>query len=187
MPRKFIPKAPRQCENCNRTDCEFSLSDFTGEKIARECKTYYDLFLELEQRSRLVQLVHDGEEYEPNLMGPAIVIGSLSAELSLKLLIFIEKGQFDYIHDLEKLFYNLPDNDLNELSTRLRTEVHLDDNSLRACIKQIAHNFEFWRYFFQADVGGITHFFPKFVHIVCDYALSGKYSFVKEDGSEIQF
>lgn len=148
-PTKFIPKKPKKCESCNKTDCEFDLSEYTEASIAGECKIYYDLFLELEERSKLLQRKHADDKYEPNLMGPAIMIGSFAAELSLKLLLFIGNGQFDCIHNLEKLFYDLPDKEKNELSTRLKTEVNLDDNSLRNCIKQVANNFEYWRYFFE--------------------------------------
>ena len=98
--------------------------------------------------------------------------GVLAAELALKALTLKETGTFDCIHDLDKLFYALPEEHKTALSARIKEESHQNDATLKTNLKIIGDFFQKWRYFFQHESIGYSNFLLEFIHIVCDYALT---------------
>ena len=97
--------------------------------------------------------------------------GILAAELALKALTLKETGTFDRIHDIDKLFYALPDIHKAALSKLIKEKAHQNDATLKSNLEGIANFFVEWRYFFTQDAIGYSGFLNEFIHIVCNYAI----------------
>ena len=98
--------------------------------------------------------------------------GVLAAELALKALTLRETGIFDCTHDLDMLFYALPDNHRTALSTLIKDKCHQNGTTLKMNLEVIRNFFPEWRYFFQYESMGYSSFLPEFIHSVCDYAIA---------------
>ena len=98
--------------------------------------------------------------------------GVLAAELALKALVLRETGTFDCIHYLDKLFYALPDNHRDALSSLIKEKAHQNDATLKTNLETISNFFQEWRYFFQRESIGYSNCLTEFIHIVCDYAIA---------------
>ena len=107
-------------------------------------------------------------------MSPYIVNGALAAELALKFLIFKENGEFECIHNLQRLFEQLPDCHKTILSNTICEQAHQNEETLNWSLSNIANLFEDFRYSFGKEYLGFSDFFNIFVHIVCDYAIAHK-------------
>ena len=149
-------------------------------------KVFY-LFKQLEEFEKLPTL-SDNEEKNletideyinrhegiPSLMSPFVVNGALAVELALKFLIFKEKGSYECIHNLQRLFDQLPDCHKNALTEIICKQAHQNDETLKFNLTNISNLFEDFRYSFGKEHVGYTNFFNEFVHIVCEYAILQK-------------
>lgn len=182
--KKYEIMQPKMCDNCNKAaDCSFlkymfqKPYDVSG--ILLDCKAFYIVFRELEERCRIPDDLEEEKRYHEEsdagkrpFLTPAMVTnGVLAAELALKALTLRETGTFDCIHDLDKLFCSLPPVHKAALSDILKKKTHQNDATLKANLETISSFFQKWRYFFQHDTIGYGNFLPEFIHIVCDYAL----------------
>ncbi len=169
-------------ERCQRGD---AIGDLKC--IILDCEGFYYLFEKLEAFITYPKLEGDLEkhhrdmiEYEknhesiPDLMPQFVVNGTLAAELALKAIIFKEKQEFEYGHNLRKLFYQLPEPHKSILTEKICQEVHQNEKTLLNNLNNIANLFEDFRYCFEHSVIGYSNFLNNFIHIVCDYAISLK-------------
>jgi len=172
----------KQLEQCNRNN-----QSLTAKGIVLDCEGFYYVFKKLEQFEQRPKFDGNLEAYENEItifeeqhmgvpyLSPALVVnGALAAELALKLLIFKENGEFDCIHNLQKLFEQLPTCHKSTLSEIIYQQAHQNKETLRINLSNIANLFEDYRYFFGKGSIGYTNFFNDFVHITCDYAISLK-------------
>lgn len=189
--RKFTgtPFTPQEkCYSCKHLEqCRNGNRLLTTKEIIIDCEGFYYIFKELEEFEKIPVLVGDTEKdnatllaYErkhdgiPFLSPPLVVNGALAAELALKFLIFKENGEFECIHNLQRLFEVLPNCHKIPLSGMICKQAHQNEETLRYNLSNIANLFEDFRYFFGKEHIGFSNFFNEFVHIVCDYAISQK-------------
>ena len=185
MPKKYEIKQPKRCQSCDKAaDCEFLellyQKPYDASGVLLDCKAFYIVFCELEERCRvpfgdpekMKQYHEETDAGNRPFLTPAMVTnGVLAAELALKALILRETGTFDCIHYLDKLFYALPDNHRDALSSLIKEKAHQNDATLKTNLKIIGDFFHKWRYLFESESVGYSNFLPEFIHIVCDYAL----------------
>ncbi|MCH5353498.1 MAG: hypothetical protein J1E06_08550 [Acutalibacter sp.] len=185
MPKKYEIKKPSRCHSCDKaSDCEYlkqlflKPSDAGG--IILDCKAFYIVFCELEERDRIpfddpekMKQYHEEKEAgkRPYLTPAIVTNGVLAAELALKALTLKETGTFDCVHEIDKLFYALPDDHKTALSAVLKEKTHQNDETLKINLETIGNFFVQWRYSFQSEAIGYSNFLPEFIHIVCDYAI----------------
>lgn len=100
--------------------------------------------------------------------------GVLAAELALKFLIFKEMGSYECIHNLQRLFEQLPYCHKNALTETIYEQAHQNEETLKFNLANISNLFEDFRYSFGKEQLGYTNFFNEFVHIVCEYAILQK-------------
>lgn len=185
QPKKYEIKQPKRCQSCDKAvDCEFLKHlyqkpyDVSG--VLLDCKAFYIVFCELEERCRIPDDPEEKKRYHEEsdagkrpFLTPAMVTnGVLAAELALKALTLRETGTFDCIHDLDKLFFALPDNHREALSSLIKEKAHQNDMTLKTNLNTISNFFQKWRYFFQSESIGYSNFLSVFIHIVCDYAIA---------------
>lgn len=189
--RKFtgVPFTPKEkCRNCKHLErCRNGDSLLTAKVIMLDCEEFYYIFKKLEEYERHPIFDGDMERYKdqiyayeaehrgvPPLTAPFIVNGALAAELALKFLIFKENGEFDCIHDLQRLFESLPSCHKTPLTGIICQQAHQNEETLQDNLSNIKNLFEDMRYFFSCESVGFSGFFVEFVHIVCNYAISQK-------------
>ena len=185
MPKKYEIKQPKRCQSCdNAADCDFlkllfqKPYDVSG--VLLDCKAFYIVFCELEERCCIPDDPEEKKRYHEEsdagkrpFLTPAMVTnGVLAAELALKALTLREAGSFDCIHDLDKLFYALPEVHKTALSAQIKEKSRQNDATLKKNLETISLFFHKWRYFFQHETVGYTNFMTEFIHIVCDYAIA---------------
>ena len=185
QPKKYEIKQPKKCQSCdNAADCDFLKRlfqkpyDISG--VLLDCKAFYIVFCELEERCRIPADPEEKKRYHEEsdagkrpFLTPAMVTnGVLAAELALKALTLRETGTFDCIHDLDKLFYALPEAHKTALSSLIKEKSRQNDATLKKNLETISLFFHKWRYFFQHETVGYTNFMTEFIHIVCDYAIA---------------
>lgn len=185
MPKKYEIKKPNKCYSCDKeSDCEYLKQLFQkpydASGISLDCKAFYIVFCELEDRCRIPfddptqmeQYLEETDAGKRPYLKPALVTnGVLAAELALKALTLKETGAFDCIHEIDKLFYALPENHKTALSALLKEKAHQNDETLKINLETISNFFVQWRYFFQSEAIGYSNFLLQFIHIVCDYAI----------------
>lgn len=185
MAKKYEIKQPKRCQSCEKAaDCDFLKNLFQkpydASCVLLDCKAFYIVFCELEERCRITDDPEEKKRYHEEsdagkrpFLTPAMVTnGVLAAELALKALTLRETGVFDCIHDLDKLFYSLPETHKTALSSLIKEKSCQNDATLKKNLETISLFFQKWRYFFQHETVGYTYFLPEFIHIVCDYALA---------------
>lgn len=177
-----------KCKTCEKKDnCNIINKNLTFKIILMGCEGFYYIFKELEKFIHFPTLTGDTEkdkqeilEYEkkheniPNLNSQMVVNGTLAAELALKSLIFKEKKEFECIHNLKKLFYQLPEPHKSILTDKIYQEAHQNADTMAFSLSNISNLFEKHRYAFEYSSVGYTNFLNVFIHIVCDYAISLK-------------
>ncbi len=185
MPKKFKISQPKRCQSCdNAADCDFLKllfqKPYDASGVLLDCKAFYIVFCELEERCRIPDDPEEKKRYHEEsdagkrpFLTPAMVTnGVLAAELALKALTLGETGTFDCIHDLDKLFYALPDHHREALSSQVKEQAHQNDATLKTNLETISNFFQEWRYFFQHESIGYSGFLLEFIHIVCDYTIA---------------
>ncbi len=185
MRRKYQIKKPKKCLKCSKaSECDalkfMFQKPFDVSHILLDCKAFYIVFCELEERccvpfkdqEKMKQYRTLTETGKRPYLVPAMVInGVLAAELALKALTLKETGTFDCIHNLDKLFYALPDVYKEDLSSRIKEKSHQSDVTLKTNLEDISNYFVDWRYSFESEYIGYGNFLLEFIHIVCDYAI----------------
>lgn len=192
-PNKYQLKAPKTFNSCEKAaDCEFLKllfqKPYDASGVLLDCKAFYIVFCELEERCRIPDDPEEKKRYYEEFdagkrpfLAPAMVTnGVLAAELALKALAMKESGSFNCTHDLNALFYALPEEHRTALSTRIKKGSHQNDATLQYNLESIKDSFVNWRYSFQFDSIGYTNFLLEFIHIVCDYAIANIESDVPE-------
>lgn len=179
MPRKYKITYPDKCINCNNKDtCSFN--EVTAHGILLDCKAFYLVFCELEERCYVPfdnpeKMELHIDQYlagKNDFLHPALVTnGILAAELAMKYLAFIEEGTFDCTHEIDHLYYALPNIHKDALSDLLKAKTYQNDDTLRLNLKQIRNHFVDWRYFFEKGSIGYNSFMTQFIHIICDYTI----------------
>ena len=185
QPKKYEIKQPKRCQSCDKAaDCDFLKllfqKPYDASGVLLDCKAFYIVFCELEERCRIPDDPEEKKRYHEEsdaglrpYLDPAMVTnGALAAELALKALTLKETGTYDCIHDLDKLFYALPETHKTALSSLIKKKACQNDATLKKNLETISLFFQKWRYFFQHETVGYTNFLPEFIHIVCDYALA---------------
>ena len=185
MAKKYEIKQPKRCQSCEKAaDCDFLKNLFQkpydASGVLLDCKAFYTVFCELEERCHIPDDPEEKKRYHEEsdagkrpFLTPAMVTnGVLAAELALKSLILRETGVFNCIHDLDKLFYSLPETHKTALSSLIKEKSCQNDATLKKNLETIGIFFQKWRYFFQHETVGYTNFLPEFIHIVCDYAIA---------------
>lgn len=177
-----------KCLDCKQLEqCDRKNQSLTAKGIVLDCEGFYFVFKKLEQLEQRPKFDGNLETYENAItifeeqhmgvlyLSPTLVVnGALAAELALKFLIFKENGEFDCIHNLHKLFEQLPTCHKSALSGIIYQQAHQNKETLKINLLNIANLFEDYRYFFGKEHLGYSNFFNDFVHIVCDYAISLK-------------
>lgn len=184
QPKKYEIKQPKRCQSCDKAaDCNFLKllfqKPYDASGVLLDCKAFYIVFCELEERCRIPDDPEEKKRYHEEFnagkrpfLTPAMVTnGVLAAELALKALTLRENGNFDCIHDLDKLFDGLPPVHKVALSDLVKKKTHQNDATLKKNLETISNFFQEWRYFFESESVGYSNFLPEFIHIVCDYAL----------------
>ena len=194
MPKKYEIRQPKKCQSCdNAADCDFlkllfqKQYDVSG--VLLDCKAFYIVFCELEERCRIPDDPGEKKRYQEEsdagkrpFLTPAMVTnGVLAAELALKALTLKGTGTFDCIHDLDKLFYALPEEYRETLSSLIKEKSHQNDATLKRNLETISNFFVDWRYFFRFEAIGFSSFLPEFIHIVCVYAIATIENSEKDD------
>lgn len=183
--KKYKLKKPTKCQSCDKaSDCEFLKhlyqKPYDASGILLDCKAFYIVFCELENRccipfgdpEKMKKYHEESDAGKRPFLTPAMVTnGVLAAELALKALTLKETGTFNCIHNLDKLFYTLPDNHKDALSCMIKEKARQNDATLKTNLKTIGDFFQKWRYFFQHESIGYSNFLLEFIHIVCDYAI----------------
>lgn len=189
--RKFtgVPFMPApKCATCEQFEqCHNRNNILTGRQMVVVCEGFYYLFKRLEEFDKLPAFGESIEknqefmdEYErqhegiPSLRSPLVVNGALAAELALKFLIFMEKGSYECIHNLQHLFEQLPNCHKDVLTEMIYKQAHQNKETLKVNLANIANLFEDFRYSFGKEQLGYSGFFYEFVHIVCDYVILHK-------------
>ncbi len=194
MPKKYEIKQPKMCQTCDKAAaCEFLKllyqKPYDASGILLDCKAFYIVFCELEERCRIPDDPEKERRYyeesdaekRPYLTPAMVTNGGLAAELALKALTLKETGTFDCIHDLDKLFYALPEEHRKALSSLIKEKSRQNDATLKKNLETISNFFVDWRYFFQFEAIGYSNFLPEFIHIVCDYAIAEIATFNEND------
>ncbi len=182
---KYQIKPPKKCQSCGKaSECEYLKNlyqkPFDSSAVLLDCKAFYKVFSELEElccvpfgnpeKMKKYRDENFAEKYA--YLTPALVTnGILAAELALKALTLKETGTFNCIHNINKLFYALPDVHNSALSKLIIEKTNQNEATLKSNLKTISNFFVEWRYFFQKEVIGYTDFLLKFIHIVSDYAI----------------
>ena len=182
------------CQSCDKAaDCEFLKrlfqKPYDASSVILDCKAFYIVFCELEERCRIPDDPEEKKRYHeetdarkrPYLTPAMVTNGVLAAELALKALTLKETGTFDCIHDLDKLFYALPEEHREALSSLIKAKSCQNDATLKKNLETISNFFVDWRYFFQFEAIGFSNFLPEFIHIVCDYAIAEIATFNEND------
>lgn len=185
QPKKYEIKQPKRCQSCEKTaDCDFLKllfqKPYDASGVLLDCKAFYIVFCELEERCRIPDDPEEKKRYHEEsdagkrpFLTPAMVTnGVLAAELALKALTLRETGTFDCIHDLDKLFYALPEVHKTALSSLIKEKSCQNDATLKKNLETISLFFHKWRYFFQHETVGYSNFLLEFIHIVCDYVIA---------------
>lgn len=185
MQRKFEIKPLNICQSCDKAaDCDFLKrlfqKPYDASGVLLDCKAFYIVFCKLEERCRIPDDPEEDKRYHeesdtgnrPYLTPAMVTNGVLAAELALKALTLRETGTYDCIHDLDKLFYALPDNHRDALSSLIKEKAHQNDATLKTNMETISNFFQEWRYFFQRESIGYSNFLTEFIHIVCDYVIA---------------
>ena len=185
QPKKYEIKQPKRCQSCdNAADCDFLKllfqKPYDASGVLLDCKAFYIVFCELEERCRIPDDPEEEKRYHeesdagrrPYLTPAMVTNGVLAAELALKALILREAGTFDCIHDLDKLFYALPEEHRETLSSLIKEKSHQNDATLKTNLKTIGNFFQEWRYFYESESMGYSNFLTEFIHIICDYAIA---------------
>lgn len=194
MAKKFEIKQPNRCQSCRKApDCEFLRRQFQkpfdASGVLLDCKAFYIVFCELEERCRvpfddsgMMKLYYEESDAgkRPYLIPAMVTNGVLAAELALKALTLKETGTFDCIHNIDKLFYALPDAHRAALSDIIKEKAHQNDASLKTNLETISNLFQEWRYFFERESIGYSGFLLEFIHITCDYAIANIESGITE-------
>ena len=184
MSKKYEIKQPKKCQSCEKaSNCEFLKTlhqkPFDARGILLNSKAFYAVFYELEKcyctpfdnDERIQQYREKLNAGNHLYLDPALVTnGVLAAELAMKALTFKETGTFDCTHDLDRLFYALPDKYRLELSDIIKEKSHQNDNTIKAQLETTSGFFVNWRYSFEREAIGYTNFLNEFIHIVCEYA-----------------
>lgn len=186
MPKKYEIKQPKKCHSCDKADsCQFLKllfqKPYDASSVLLDCKAFYIVFCELEERCSVpfadpekMKLYHEETDFgkRPFLTPAMVTNGVLAAELALKALTLRETCTFDCIHDLDILFYALPDQHRDALASLIKEKAHQNDATLKTNLEMISNFFKEWRYFFQYESIGYSGFLLEFIHIVCDYAIA---------------
>lgn len=183
--KKYQINPPKKCQNCEKASkCEYfknsNQKPFDSSAVLLDCKAFYKVFIELEElccvpfgnheKMKKYREENFAEKYA--YLTPALVTnGMLAAELALKAITLKETGMFDCIHNIDKLFYALPNVDKSVLSKLIIEKANQNEATLKINLKTISNFFVEWRYSFQNEVIGYADFLLKFIHIVCDYAI----------------
>ncbi len=194
QPKKYEIKQPKRCQSCdNAADCDFLKllfqKPYDASGVLLDCKAFCIVFCELEERCRIPDNPEEKKRYHeesdagkhPYLVPAMVTNGVLAAELALKALALRETGAFDCIHDLDKLFYALPEVHKTALSSLIKEKSCQNDATLKKNLETISLFFHKWRYFFQHETVGYTSFMTEFIHIVCDYAIATIENSEKDD------
>lgn len=195
MPKKYQIKKPSKCPSCDKASkCEYLKrlfqKPFDASGIILDCKAFYIVFCELEERCRIPfgdseKMKQYEEETEAGkrlyLIPATVTNGVLAAELALKALTLKETGTFDCIHEIDKLYYALPEKHKTSLSALLKEKTHQNDETLKINLGMIGNFFVEWRYSFQSEAIGYSNFLTEFIHIVCDYAIDD----IQKDMTEV--
>lgn len=177
-----------KCKTCeNKDNCNKINKDLTFKMILIDCEGFYYIFKELESFIHFPTLTGDIEKYEqeileyekkheniPFLKPQMVVNGTLAVELALKSLIFKENEEFECIHNLKKLFDQLPEPHKSILTDKIYQEAHQNAETMAINLSNISNLFEKYRYVFEQVNIGYSNFLNDFIHIVCDYAISLK-------------
>lgn len=183
--KKYEIKRPDRCQRCDKaSECEYLKllfqKPYDSSGVILDCKAFYIVFCELEERERIpfndpekMKQYHEETDAgkRPYLTPAMVTNGVLAAELALKALTLKETGNFDCIHEIDKLFYALPEEHKTALSAFLKEKTHQNDATLKSNLEIISNFFVQWRYSFQSEAIGYSNFLPEFIHIVCDYAI----------------
>lgn len=184
--KKYEIKKPERCDTCEKaSECEFLKqlfqAPYDASGVILDCKAFYIVFCELEERCRVphgdpekMKKYHEEADAgkRPYLTPAMVTNGVLAAELALKALTLKETSTFDCVHDLDALFYSLPDNYKIPLSDLIKEKAHQNDATLKTNLETIRNFFVDWRYFFEHEAIGYSNFLMEFIHIVCDYAIA---------------
>ena len=185
MAKKYRLSQPKKCQDCDKAaDCDFLKhlfqSPFDASGVLLDCKAFYYVFCKLEEKCRIpfgdpekMKQYHvESDAGNRPYLDPAMITnGVLAAELALKALTLKETGTFDCIHNLDQLFYALPDKHQAVLSALIKQRSCQNDTTLKANLKTISNFFTDWRYSFQYESIGYSGFLPEFIHTVCEYAI----------------
>ncbi len=197
--RKFtgVPFTPMsKCAACEHLEqCRNSDNSLTVKMMVLECESFYYLFKRLEEFEKFPTFCESMEKNQesiddyakqhegiPSLKSPLVVNGALAAELALKFLIFKEMGSYECIHNLRRLFEQLPDCHKNVLTEIIYKQAHQNEETLKFNLTNISNLFEDFRYSFGKEQLGYSGFFNEFVDIVCEYAILQKP--INEEGIE---
>lgn len=145
IPKKYEIKKPSKCHSCDMvSDCEYLKllfqKPFDATGIILDCKAFYIVFCELEERDRIplgnpekMKQYHEETDAgrRPYLTPAMVTNGVLAAELALKALTLKETGTFDCVHEIDKLFYALPEDHKTALSAVLKEKIHQNDETLK--------------------------------------------------------
>ena len=173
--RKFtgVPFTTQErCLNCNQLEqCKHNDQSLTAKEIVLDCEGFYYVFKKLEQFEQRPKFNDNLKEYRdaitvyeekhmgvPFLSPTLVVNGALAAELALKFLIFKENGEFDCIHNLQKLFEQLPACHKATLTEIIYQQAHQNEETLRINLPNIANLFEDYRYIFGKEHIGFSNF-----------------------------
>lgn len=160
------------CQNC---DC--SRIDIEETIIHQECRAFYYVFLQLEEQLKNSGLHNNKPDVDhPNLLSvPYMVNGAFACELALKYLLISSDIAFDMRkgHNLAYLFQLLPEEQKNILTTLIKKECNLNDDTFQDSLNSIADTFNKQRYrFSNYNQNHNTHVvFDPFVHTVCKFVL----------------
>lgn len=191
LKRKFtgVPFTPKpKCAACEHFEqCRNSDNSLTIKIMVLECESFYYLFKRLEEFEKFPIFCESMEKNQeriddyakqhegiPSLRSPLVVNGALAAELALKFLIFKEMGSYECIHNLRRLFEQLPDCHKNALTEIIYKQAHQNEETLKFNLTNISNLFEDFRYSFGKEQLGYSGFFYEFVDIVCEYAILQK-------------
>lgn len=177
-----------ECQDCNnRENCKNGDAAGDLNYIIFDLEGFFYLAKRIETFMMYPKLDGDLEKYRqdmieykkkhegiPDLIPQFVVNGAFAAELALKAITFKERREFEYCHNLHRLFYQLPEPHKTVLIEKICRELHQNEETLSISLKNIADLFENFRYCFEHRVVGFSNFFNDFIHIICDYAISLK-------------
>lgn len=146
--RKFtgVPFTPTpKCTVCEQFEqCRNRNNLLTSRQMVVVCEGFYYIFNQLEEFEKIPVLGESIEKNQeviddykkrhegiPSLMSPLVVNGALAVELALKFLIFKEQGVYECIHNLQRLFGQLPDCYKDVLTEMIYKEAHQNEETLK--------------------------------------------------------